>query len=166
MRTLPFILAGLMLAMPAAGDGDAAASDDQESAMSPVADRAADDHLWRIQHANDPQGTMVLIRNDSAAPLLVSFDSESKPASSGDPIPPGGIAEQRCDYGRMIYNVALITEQGERVLDTRLYCGDSVIAQSPQWTGTIRRVEAINEAWASSLSEAAAEVKSPDIGGH
>lgn len=170
MRTLLFALAGLMLAMPAAGDGDAAVPDDQGlfGAMSVALDsnRAADDQLWRIRRAKNPQGTMVLIRNESAVPLLVSFDSENKPAFSGDPIPPGETCEQRCDYGRTIYDVALITERGERVLDTRLHCGDSVIAQSPQWTGTLRRVEAINEAWASSPGESVAEPKSLNVGGH
>lgn len=147
----------------AAGDGEAAVSDAAE--RGPAGAAAVVEHgahtmvevrgdAWRIRRAKNPMGSIVLVRNETDAPLSVSFAGEDGP-QSGDPVLPGGAKAQRCEVGRTSYPLAVASEAGERVLDARLKCGDSVVVQSPE-PAAIGPLEAVNEAWALPPGESAA----------
>lgn len=153
----------------AAGDGEAVASDVSEQrpvGASSVAirdsNRAVGQEPWRIRRAKNPWGRFVLVRNETAAPLFVSFASEDGAVPS---VPPGETVAQRCDIGRTNYPLAVASELGETVLDAQLKCGDSVVVQSIDHTPPIvRPLEAINEAWALPPGESTAEPVG--VGGH
>lgn len=164
-RFVPVILIGFPLgsnAALAAGDGEAVASDVSE--QRPVgatsvavrdSNRAVGQEPWRIRRAKNPWGRFVLVRNETAAPLFVSFAVEDRPVP---PVPPGETVAQRCDIDRTNYPLAVASELGETVLDAQLRCGDSVVVQSIDHALPIfRPLEAINEAWALPPSESTAE---------
>ena len=110
---------------------------------------------WRIRRAKNPLGSIVLVRNETDAPLSVSIAGEDGPAHPGDPVPPGGAKAQRCEVGRTTYPLAVASEAGERVLDAQLQCGDSVVVQLPE-RAAVGPLEAVNEAWALPPGESAA----------
>ena len=149
-------------ALAAAGDGEVAASDVSErkpvgAASVAVLDskRAVGQTPWRIRRAKNAMGSIVFDRNETAAPLLVSFaGKDSRP--SGEPVPPGGTAVRHCDAGKASYPLAIASEQGESVLDAQTRCGDSVVVQSDDGA-TFPPLEAINEAWALPPGESVAE---------
>ena len=151
----------------AAGGGEATASDvserrpvDPMSVAVRDSSRALGQGPWRIRRAKSPLGSIVLLRNETAAPLLVSFAAED------EPVPPGGTVAQRCDVGRGSYPLAVASERGESLLDTQLKCGDSVVVQSANDLTPSVRLEAINEAWALPPSESAAEPRDMAAGEH
>ena len=109
---------------------------------------------WRIRCAKNPMGSIVLFRNETNVPLLVSFSGEDERALT-DPLNPGAARALGCEVGRASYPLTVASEQGEAVLYTQLSCGDSVIIQSPGRTKAAP-LEAINAAWAASPSESAA----------
>lgn len=168
MTMLRFALVTLIGLFPgsdaalAAGDGEAVASDVSEqrpvSAMSVAvrdSNRAVRQERWRIRRAKNPWGRFVLVRNETADPLFVSFATEDGAAPS---VPPGETVAQRCDIGRTNYPLAVVSELGETVLDAQLKCGDSVVVQSiDHTTPIVRPLEAINEAWARPPSESTAK---------
>lgn len=153
----------------AAADGQAVASDVSEQrsvGASSVAirdsNRAVGQEPWRIRRAKNPWGRFVLVRNETAAPLFVSFASEDGAVPS---VPPGETVAQRCNIGKTNYPLAVASELGETVLDAQLKCGDSVVVQSIDHTPPIvRPLEAINEAWALPPDESTAEPVG--VGGH
>ena len=110
---------------------------------------------WRIRRAKNPMGSIVLFRNQTAVPLLVSFSGEEERTPTGDPLNLGAARALRCEVGRASYPLTVASEQGETVLYTQLKCGDSVIVQSPE-RPNIRSLEAINAAWAPPPSESVA----------
>ena len=149
----------------AAGDGEAVASDvSEERSVGAVgatsvavrdSNRAVGQEPWRIRRAKNPWGRFVLVRNETAAPLFVSFASEDGATPS---VPPGETVAQRCDIDRTNYPLAVASELGETVLDAQLKCGDSVVVQSiDDAPPIVRPLEAINEAWALPPSESTAE---------
>ena len=142
----------------AAGSGDEIASDVSErrpvvatSVAVRDSNRALGPGPWRVRRAKNPMGSIVLLRNETAAPLLVSFAGED------GLVPPGGTVAQRCDVGTTSYALAVASELGESLLDTQLKCGDSVVVQSADDVAPSIRLEAVNEAWALPPSESAAE---------
>lgn len=160
-RFIPIILIGLFPgsnAALAAGSGEAIASDVSERrpvVATSVAVRDSNRELgqgpWRIRRAKNPMGSIVLLRNETAAPLLVSFAGED------GQVPSGGTIAQHCDVGTTTYALAVVSELGESLLDTQLKCGDSVVVQSVDDIPPSVRLEAVNEAWALPPSESEAE---------
>ena len=148
----------------AAGDAKAATSASSEegqlSAVSVAVSEmektveVAGEH-WRIRRAKNPMGSIVLFRNQTAVPLLVSFSGEEERAPTGDPLAPGAARAPGCEVGSASYPLTVASEQGEAVLHVQLSCGDSVAIQSPGRTKAAP-LEAINAAWAASPSESAA----------
>ena len=107
-----------------------------------------DGESWRVRRAKNPMGSIVLVRNETAMPLAVSLGGESTQ------VPPNGVSEQRCEVGRQSYPLAIASDQGERVLDAQLTCGDSVVVQSRN-RPEVPSLEAVNEAWALPPGESA-----------
>ena len=146
----------------AAGDAKAATSASSEegqlNAVSVAASEmektveVAGEH-WRIQRAKNPLGSIVLFRNETNVPLLVSFSGVDERALT-DPLNPGAARALGCEVGRASYPLTVASEQGEAVLHMQLSCGDSVVIQSPGRTEA-GPLEAINAAWAAPPSESA-----------
>ena len=169
-RFMLIILIGLFPgsnAALAAGGGETVASDvserrplDATSVAVRDSNRALGEGPWRIRWAKNPMGSVVLLRNETTAPLLVSFAGED------GPVPPGGTVAQRCDVGTTNYPLAVASELGESLLDTQLKCGDSIVVQSADDVAPSVRLEAVNEAWALPPSESAAEPRGMAPGVH
>ena len=147
----------------ATGDAKAATSaSSQEGQLSAVSVAASEmektvevagEH-WQIRRAKNPMGSIVLFRNQTAVPLLVSFSGEEERAPA-DPLTPGAARALGCEVGRASYPLTVASAQGQTVLHAQLSCGDSVVLQSPGRTKAAP-LEAINAAWAASPSESAA----------
>ena len=145
----------------AAGEVETAVSSSSEHgqasgvsvAVSDLETDVAGEH-WRIRRAKNPMGSIVLFRNETTVPLLVSFSDEDERAPV-DPLNPGAARALRCVAGKASYPLRVTSKQGETVLHAQLSCGDSVIIQSPGRT-EVPPLEAINAAWALPPSESAA----------
>ena len=110
---------------------------------------------WRIRRAENRGGSMVLIRNETGVPLIVSFAGGSGREAVRERVAAGRTVVRRCEASGAGYPLAIASEQGEGVLDAQLKCGDSVVVQSPG--RLVAPLEALNEAWAAPPGETVAE---------
>ena len=90
---------------------------------------------WRVRRLENPLGTLVLVRNETAAPLSVSLAGEETL------LPQRSVIEKRCRGDH--YPIVIAAERGEVVLVAQAQCGDSVVVLSDR---APRSLEPINEA--------------------
>ena len=109
---------------------------------------------WRIRRAKNPAGSMMLIRNETDVRLIASFGGE-RAVMRSEPVPAGTAVVRRCEANGAAYPLAVASEEGEKLLEAQLRCGDSVVVQSGD--RAVVTVEALNEASAPPLGESVAE---------
>ena len=101
----------------------------------------------RIRRAENPAGSLVLIRNETGVPLIASFAAEDEQEVAGERVPTGGTIVRRCETSGAHYALAIASERGEKVLNAQLTCGDSIVVQ-PAGLSRAHPLGVVNDAWA------------------